>query len=209
MNVRRLHFDIAILGFLCLIILQAVGQDSAKSRPLDPAEQPVTSALGISNPAAETPLQISTNQAVRPAPEPTPTPEIGCSGCMIPLFDLSPKKTRLEVEMATWERAGSPKATFSVEQDLLGITTITAKFENTLKAPAGTRYVLWAKSPNNEFIPLAEFTDPPSKVTLSKDLDLNRSGFFITLERSDKQINFESRSGRPSNYVVGVALRPN
>lgn len=93
-------------------------------------------------------------------------------------------------------------------KSLLGTVTLAAEFKDFEKAPEGTKYVVWAKSPDNEFIPLGEFTDPPSKIKFTRELNVDQMGLFITLEESKKMINFDSRSQQPSNQMVGIALKP-
>lgn len=213
MNVRHSHLIIAAFGLLCLLLLHVSGQ-YPKPRPSDQPPRPVTPPQDPSMPRPE---QLPTDPNTMPAPTPTPTatptptpspPPIGCSTCAVPLFDLGPKDTKFQVALAEAQKSKNARAIFSITHSFDAISTITAEFKDAEEAPEGTRYVVWAKSSDNEFIPLGEFKDPPSKVTFKRKLNLNRSGFFITLESSDKKINFDSGFGQPSNQVVGVAVKP-
>lgn len=212
MNVRNSHLMIAALGLLCLLLLHVSGQDP-KPRPSDQPPRPVTPPQDPSMPRRD-PLLTDPLTRSTPTPTPTPTPAstpppIGCSTCVTaPLFDLSPTAGRFEVALKKWQTSEDARAIFSVRQSSDGTSTITAEFKGAAEAPEGTKYVVWAKSPDNEFIPLGEFKDPPSKVTFKRKLNLSRSGFFITLESSDKKINFDSGFGQPSDQVVGVAVKP-
>lgn len=206
---------IAALGLLCLLLLHVSGQE--KPRPDDrPPPRPVKPPPDPSTPERD-PLPTDPLSRSRPTPRPTPTPTptstpppIGCSTCRTaPLFDLSPTTGRFEVALKNWQKSEDARAIFLVKQSSDGTSTITAEFKGAAEAPEGTKYVVWAKSPDNEFIPMGEFKDPPSTVTFTRKLNLNRSGFFITLESSDKKIDFDSGTEQPSNLVVGVAQKPN
>lgn len=213
MNVRNSHLMIAALGLLCLFLLYVSGQEKPTPRPGDQPPRPLSSPPDLSTPTRD-PLRTDplTKSASTPTPTPAPTPTpppIGCSTCArVPLFNIRRKTTKFEVALAKEQNSGGASAIFSVTQNFVGRSTVTAEFKDVKKAPEGTKYVVWARSPNNKFIPLGEFKDPPSNVTFERKLNLNRSGFFITLESSDKKINFDSESEQPSDRVVGVALKP-
>jgi len=197
---------IAALGLLCLFLFYVSGQEKRTPRPGDQTPRPLKSPPDLPTPPGE-PLPTDPLKGSTPTPTPTPPP-IGCSTCAtVPLFDLGPGATKFDVELAKGQKSTNASAIFSVIQSLDGISTITSEFKDAEEAPEGTRYVVWARSSDNEFIPLGEFKDPPTKVTFKRKLNRNRFGFFITLESLGKKINLESGSEQPSNRVVGVVLK--
>ncbi|MCA1616239.1 MAG: hypothetical protein LC800_19485, partial [Acidobacteria bacterium] len=97
------------------------------------------------------------------------------------------------------EMTGS-RVNFVIEPRKDGPVTIKARFHELKDAPSGKRYVLWAVSPNNQFVKLGQIVNTANRneAEIRSEVSLADFGLLITTEEANE---------RPTGPVVGTIIR--
>ena len=92
------------------------------------------------------------------------------------------------------------RVNFVVEPRKDGPTMIKARFHELKEAPAGKRYVLWAVSPDNQYVKLGQIVNTANRneAEIRSEVSLADFGLLITTENADE---------RPSGPVVATIVR--
>lgn len=218
MAISNRRYVIVACILLLLVLVTVIAQERGKppSRPSDTNQRlPANTTPPINSrdifrpvpvPSSTPPVDLSPKKT--PTPSPTPTPELGCTRCVknVPFFDLEKEKPALKVRL--WESVRTELASggISVDPTPGGATSIRLSFRNILSPPTGTKYVVWARLPGDEFLPLGELNNVGKdvEVSLTKKLDSNRFGLFVTLESVTKSITPMEKSAVPSSFIVAT-----
>lgn len=97
------------------------------------------------------------------------------------------------------EMTGS-RVNFIIEPRKDGPVTIKARFHELKDAPSGKRYVLWAVSPDNQFVKLGQIVNTANRneAEIRSEVSLSDFGLLITTEEANE---------RPTGPVVGTIIR--
>lgn len=97
------------------------------------------------------------------------------------------------------EMTGS-RVNFVIEPRKDGPVTVKARFHELKDAPSGKRYVLWAVSPDNQFVKLGQIVNTANRneAEIRSEVSLSDFGLLITTEEANE---------RPSGPVVGTIIR--
>jgi hypothetical protein len=97
------------------------------------------------------------------------------------------------------EMTGS-RVNFVIEPRKDGPTMVKARFHELKEAPAGKRYVLWAVSPDNQYVKLGQIINTANRneAEIRSEVNLADFGLLITTENADE---------RPSGPVVATIIR--
>ncbi|HEY0380348.1 MAG TPA: anti-sigma factor [Pyrinomonadaceae bacterium] len=93
------------------------------------------------------------------------------------------------------------RANIKIEPRKDGPTMVTARFHELKEAPAGQTYVLWAISPDNQFVKLGQFvnTGGRNEAEIKSETALADFGLFVTLE--------DPAATAPHGTMLGTFLR--
>jgi hypothetical protein len=93
------------------------------------------------------------------------------------------------------------RANIKIEPRKDGPTMVTARFHELKEAPAGQTYVLWAVSPDNQFVKLGQFvnTGGRNEAEIKSETAFADFGLFVTLE--------DPTATAPHGTMVGTFLR--
>ncbi len=93
------------------------------------------------------------------------------------------------------------RANIKIEPRKDGPTMITARFHELKEAPAGQTYVLWAVSPDNQFVKLGQFvnTGGRNEAEIKSETAMPDFGLFVTLE--------DPAATAPHGTMLGTFLR--
>jgi hypothetical protein len=124
----------------------------------------------------------------------------------VPFFDL--EKEKLPSRVKLWEVLKTEDASVGIVVELIpgGATSIRLNFKNLPPPPIGSKYVLWARLPGDDFLPLGELdrTGEDIDVSLTRKLDSKQFGLFVTLESTGKSITPMEKSAVPSGVIVAT-----
>ena len=93
------------------------------------------------------------------------------------------------------------RANIKIEPRKDGPTMVTARFHELKEAPAGQTYVLWAVSPDNQYVKLGQFVNTGSRneAEIKSETSLADFGLFVTLE--------DPAATSPHGTMLGTFLR--
>jgi hypothetical protein len=93
------------------------------------------------------------------------------------------------------------RANIKIEPRKDGPTMVTARFHELKEAPAGQTYVLWAVSPDNQYVKLGQFvnTGGRNEAEIKSETSLADFGLFVTLE--------DPAATAPHGTMLGTFLR--
>jgi hypothetical protein len=93
------------------------------------------------------------------------------------------------------------RANIKIEPRKDGPTMITARFHELKEAPAGQTYVLWAVSPDNQYVKLGQFvnTGGRNEAEIKSETSLADFGLFVTLE--------DPAATSPHGTMLGTFIR--
>jgi hypothetical protein len=93
------------------------------------------------------------------------------------------------------------RANIKIEPRKDGPTMVTARFHELKEAPAGQTYVLWAVSPDNQFVKLGQFvnTGGRNEAEIKSETALADFGLFVTLE--------DPAATAPHGTMLGTFIR--
>ena len=139
----------------------------------------------------------TTTTAVTPAGTTVTTSAYNVPMLGIPSFKRG-ADTSVKVNLGG-EMTGS-RVNFVIEPRKDGPVTIKARFHELKDAPAGKRYVLWAVSPDNQFVKLGQIVNTANRneAEIRSEVSLRDFGLLITTESADE---------RPTGPVVGTIIR--
>jgi hypothetical protein len=93
------------------------------------------------------------------------------------------------------------RANIKIEPRKDGPTMVTARFHELKDAPAGQTYVLWAVSPDNQYVKLGQFinTGGRNEAEIKSETSLADFGLFVTLE--------DPTATAPHGTMLGTFIR--
>jgi hypothetical protein len=127
---------------------------------------------------------------------------IGTTNYSVPMLGIPSFKrgedTSVKVNLGG-EMTGS-RVNFVIEPRKDGPVTIKARFHELKEAPAGKRYVLWAVSPDNQFVKIGQIINTANRneAEIRGEVSLADFGLLITTEDANE---------RPTGPVIGTIIR--
>lgn len=213
-------YVLLLLLFLILVTVIAQEREQIPHHPSNTNQIPGYPSNANQTPASNTGFPVNSHDVFRPTPPatdvrpdrtpatPTPTPELGCTTCLenVPVFNLEEGEPPSKVKLWRGLKSEGADIDVALKPAAGGATSIRFNFRDLVSPPTGSKYVVWARLPDDQFVPLGELGRAGEDIntSLTGSLASKQFGLFVTLESVGKNITPMEKSAVPSGMIVAT-----